>query len=229
MYLVEREDVYDERCLAYEFFHHIKQLNNALKSGPNSEIGKQVRSEIKGEILVDLYDFGDNITVELERLRAIVDHPRYAAVKSAYETLKPRPKHWHAMKQGPTNIESLVRALRRLGHYHAMYRYWSGFAHGENALKRAYDTGEQLQMDPTLCVRRRPQPYNSRRMLCARRSVSGLKSNASAYWPRNVLPHGCRDTIVTPVRESELCVKTYWTLERMPLDHLELLPRSRDL
>jgi hypothetical protein len=154
MYMLERDDVYEDRCLAYELFHWTQQLKTATKCDPASAAGKQVRSQIRGGLLADAFDHpGQDIAGEIKAHRKLLDHPRYAAVKTEYERSK--PKHWYGMWSGPNNLEQLAAALDRLAHYEVMYRYWSAYAHGESALKRLVG-GEKPQMDPVRSPRGLP-------------------------------------------------------------------------
>jgi hypothetical protein len=147
MYMLERDDTYEDRCLAYEFFHWLKHLKVAAKCETTSDSGKQVRGQIKGELLADAFDHPEcDVGGEIAAIQEKVDHPQYAAVKAEHENSK--PKHWYDMWGGPRDLERLAQALKRQGHYEVMYRYWSGAAHGESALKRLVNGGGYLQMDP---------------------------------------------------------------------------------
>jgi hypothetical protein len=145
MYMLERDDTSENRCLAYELFHLIKQLKTARRADPESESGKQMRSQIKDESLTDVFDHPTlDVAAEITDIQKVVDGTRYAVVKSEYERSK--AKHWYAMWDGPKSIEQLAGVLKMRGRYEVMYRYWSGLAHGESAMKRL--TAEELQMDP---------------------------------------------------------------------------------
>lgn len=147
MYMLERNDNYKNRCLAYEYFHWVKQLKVAAKCDPSSDLGKQVRAQIMGELLADAFDHPDrDLAAEIAAIQTMLDNPRYAGVKSEYDLSK--PKHWYGMWDGPKDIERLARAMKRHGHYEVMYRYWSRPSHGESALKRLVDGGGKLEMDP---------------------------------------------------------------------------------
>jgi hypothetical protein len=146
LYMLERDDTYENRCLAYEFFHWMKQMKVAEKCDPASVAGKQVRGQIKGELLADAFDHPKrDIAAESAAIQKMVDNSRYRAVKAEYDLSK--PKHWYAMWGGPRDLERLAHALKRHGHYEVMYRYWSGAAHGESALKRLLEGGEKMEMD----------------------------------------------------------------------------------
>ncbi len=154
MYMLERDDFYENRCLAYEFFHFQKQLKVAVKCDPDSETGKQVRGQIKGELLADAFEHPmRDIAREIKDAQALVNSPRYTGVKAEYERtkskLKHRLKHWYELWDGPKDLEHLARELKRHGHYEVLYRYWSGDSHGESALRRIRDgKGGALEMRP---------------------------------------------------------------------------------
>lgn len=153
MYMLQRDDTFENRCLAYEFFHWMKQCKVAEKCDPNSQTGKQVRSQINGELLADSFDHPTrDIAAEIAALQKMMAIPRYAAVKAEYEQSK--PKHWYGMWGGPGSIEKLAAELGRSGHYEVMYRYWSGNAHGESAMRHMDDGKPEMQ--PVRCPRGLP-------------------------------------------------------------------------
>ena len=190
MYMLQREDTLEDRCLAYEFFHWVKQQKVAVKCDPNSEAGKQVRSQTKGELLADAFDHPErDINAEIAALQKMMDHPRYATVKMEYE--RSRPKHWYGMWGGPGSIERLAAELGRLSHYEVMYRYWSGNAHGESALKRM-DEGK-LEMQPVRCPRGLPNASlnacnlaNEMAAFLMTRFVPQLKEELAARYLANI-------------------------------------------
>lgn len=179
MYLLERDDTYENRCLAYEFFHFLKQLKVAMRCDPGSEPGKQVRGLIKGEILADTFDPPDrDISHEIKAAHGLVDSPRYSAVKGEYE--RARPKHWYGMFGGPKDLERLAHELKRQSQYEVMYRTWSAASHGESALKRLVDSGQELQMDPVRSPKGLP-------MACLH--ACSLANEMTAFLVNRFLPH----------------------------------------
>lgn len=192
MYMLQQDDKFESRCLACEFFHWVKQLKVAEKCDPNSQTGKQVRSQIKGELLADSFDHPTrDIAAEIVALQNMIAIPRYAAVKAEYEQSK--PKHWYAMWGGPGNIERLAAELSRAGHYEVMYRYWSGNAHGESAMKRM-DEGK-LEMQPVRCPRGLPSTClhacslaNEMAAFLTDRFMPQLKEELAARYLANIKP-----------------------------------------
>ncbi|UUO07900.1 DUF5677 domain-containing protein [Blastopirellula sp. J2-11] len=192
MYMLQRDDALESRCLAYEFYHWVKQKKFAAKCDPNSDAGKQVRGQTRGELLADAFDHpGRDITAEIAALQDLMDRPRYAAIKAEYAISK--PKHWYGMWGGPGNIERLAAELDRLGHYEVMYRYWSGHAHGESALKRM-DEGK-LEMQPIRCPRGLPHSClnacnlaNEMAAFLVNRFVPQLKDELAARFLVDVKP-----------------------------------------
>ncbi|MBI3465048.1 MAG: hypothetical protein HY000_18630 [Planctomycetes bacterium] len=192
MFMLQRDDAFENRCLAYEFFHWVKQQKVAAKCDPNSDVGKQVRSQTKGELLDGAFDHSEReITAEIAALQKMIDHPRYAAAKAEYERSK--PKHWYGMWGGPSNIERLAAELDRLGHYEVMYRYWSGHAHGESALKRI--DVRKPEMLPVRCPRGLPNAClnacnlaNEMAVFLMSRFVPQLKDELAARYLANIKP-----------------------------------------
>jgi len=194
MYMLQQDDTYENRCLAYEFFHWMKQLKVAAKCNPSSDSGKQVRAQIKGELLDDVFDRPDrDIVAEITAIQKMVDDPRYAAVKAEYDLSK--PKHWYGLWGGPRDIERLAHALKRHGHYEAMYRYWSGAAHGESALARLMERGESLGMDPIRSPKGLPMAClhacslaNEMATFLVSRYLPGLRDELAARYLSRVKP-----------------------------------------
>lgn len=159
-----------------------------MKCDPTSVAGKQVRSQTKGEQLAGAFDHSDR---DIAALQKMMDQSRYAAVKAEYERSK--PKHWYGMWGGPVSIERLASELGRLGHYEVMYRYWSGQAHGEIALKRM-DEG-RLEMQPVRCPRGLPNAClnacnlaNEMAAFLLNRFVPQLKDELTARYVSKVKP-----------------------------------------
>jgi hypothetical protein len=194
MYMLERDDTYEDRCLAYEFFHYVKQLKTATRCDPDSEQGKQVRSLIEGELLGDAFDHpGRDIGGEIKAHQALLDHRRYAAVKAEYDRSK--PKHWYGLCGGPKDLERLAHALKRQGHYEVMYRYWSGAAHGERALQRLVNGAGNLEMAPVRSPKGLPMAClyacslaNEMAVFLVGRFVSGLRDELAVRYRAEVKP-----------------------------------------
>lgn len=192
MYMLQLDDKFEDRCLAYEFFHWLKQHKIAEKCDPKSQTGKQVRTQTKGELLADAFDQPErDIAAEIADLQKLMDDSRYAAVKAEYERLK--PKHWYGMWGGPRNIEWLAAELGRGGHYEVMYRYWSGNAHGEAALNRMNEG--KMEMQPVRCPRGLPNAClnacnlaNEMAAFLMTRFVPQLKDELAARYLANIKP-----------------------------------------
>ncbi|QDU09613.1 DUF5677 domain-containing protein [Gimesia aquarii] len=192
MYMVQRDDTFENRCLAYEFYHWVKQIKVALKCDPSSETGKQVRSQTKGELLADAFDHPSrNIHAEIAALQQMMDHARFSAVKVEYDRSK--PKHWYGMWGGPGNIERLAAELGRRGQYEVMYRFWSGNAHGESALQRIDKC--RMEMQPIRCPRGLPNAClnacnlaNEMAVFLVGRFVPQLKDELAVRYLANVKP-----------------------------------------
>jgi len=180
MYLLERDDTYEQRCLAYEYFHFLGQLRAAERCDPNSEVGKQLRAKTKGEPLADLFDqTGRDIPSEIKAAKATLDAPRYALVRT--ELARKKAKHWYGLWDGPASAEDLARHLKQQSVYDTLYRLYSGSSHGETALKRiAGLKAEELQMDPVRSPKGLP---GACRYACA------LANGMTAFLVDKRLPH----------------------------------------
>jgi len=148
MFLMEGDDTYEQRCLAYEYFHFQNQLRVAQKCDPNTEVGKQVRGQSRDEPLGDIFDrTSSDIQSEIKALQAKVNSARYAAVRA--EVARTKSKRWYGLWNGPANVEALAGRLKQHAIYETLYRYWSSASHGESALKRMIlGKAEGLQMQP---------------------------------------------------------------------------------
>jgi hypothetical protein len=77
-YMMEHKGTYEQRCLAYEFYHLQDQLRWAQRCDPESQVGKQLRAELAGDPLADIFDVkGRDLTGEASDLEAKMNSARY--------------------------------------------------------------------------------------------------------------------------------------------------------
>ncbi len=157
-YILEDDENYERRSLAYEYFHHLDALNWAQKCDPEHEKGKQLRRELKGDDFADLFDLkgrGIDIKEQIETQEKKVNSARYSVVRAEIDRIKEEKKkakkkgkrfgessrNWFSLWDGPTNVQLLAMRLKLLSHYETLYRGWSNVSHGEGALKRLSGPG----------------------------------------------------------------------------------------
>lgn len=141
-YLLEDNDNYERRSLSYEYFHLLDRLKWAQKCDTNHPVGKQLRAELEGDELANLFDVGAkgiNMKEEIAKHEEKVNSPRYAAVRVEIDRMKREKKkagNWYSLWNGPKDLRSLAIHLKQLSIYEVLYRSWSNTAHGEGAMQR---------------------------------------------------------------------------------------------
>jgi hypothetical protein len=92
-YMMEHKSSYENRCLAYKFYHLRDRLRWAQRCDPKSPIGKQLRAELAGDPLVELFDItGRDGAVEAREIEKMMNSARYTAVRSELERMKAERK-----------------------------------------------------------------------------------------------------------------------------------------
>jgi len=152
-YMMECKETYEQRCLAYEFYHLQDQLRWTQRCDPGSQLGKQLRADLAGDPLLDIFDVkGRDLPGEAANLEASLNSPRYASVRAELERMKAakiRAGGWFSLWDGPKNIRSLAIHLKAGSLYEAPYRAWSSVTHAEAAIKRISSGKEdQLEVSP---------------------------------------------------------------------------------
>ncbi len=152
-YILEDGATYEQRSLAYEYFHLHDGLRWAQKVDPEHPVGKQLRKELEGDPHADIFDVmtsGLDLKVEREKHEKRVNSPRYASVRAEIERVKEERKkakkegtpvkddagNWYSLWGGPRDLRALALRLKMLSSYEVLYRSWSNAAHGEGAMKR---------------------------------------------------------------------------------------------
>jgi hypothetical protein len=170
-YILENKDNYEQRCLAYEFYHLRDKLRWAQRCDPESQVGKQLRAELAGDVFADLFDIpGRDVAEEARQLEATMNSLRYDGVRTELARMKAakvKDGNWFSLWDGPKDIRSLAIHLKMGSLYESLYRGWSSVTHGEGAIKRLTDQdGEQLQLDPIRSPKGLPAMARNACQLC---------------------------------------------------------------
>lgn len=152
-YMMEHKDTYEQRCHAYEFYHHRDKLKWAHRCDPGSQVGRQLRAELAGDPFADIFDVTGIDPAEVARDHdARMNSPRYTGVKAELARMKAgkiKDGGWFSLWGGPKNVRDLAIHLRRGALYEALYRGWSSVTHGEGAVKRVTGKqGDEVQLSP---------------------------------------------------------------------------------
>jgi hypothetical protein len=152
-YVLQEPTTCKQRSLAHEFYHLQGELKWAQKCDPLHELGKQIRAELKGDALADLFDVGKR-GIDVKKEQAIwegkLNSPRYADVRAEIDRIKAAKKkaqsenkpfgessaNWYSLWNGPKDVRGLAARLNHLAMYEILYRTWSAVTHGEASLKR---------------------------------------------------------------------------------------------
>jgi Family of unknown function (DUF5677) len=135
LYVWQSAADYERRSLAYEAGHLHKRLEWAKKVDPDTQVGKQLRAELKDDPYIDVFNIEGLDTKKV--IREIEDRlksTRYVEVEREWQRLK--VKHWFSLWDGPKNAEGLAGHLKMSSAYEALYRHWSEATHAKHALSR---------------------------------------------------------------------------------------------
>jgi hypothetical protein len=152
-YMMESKGAYEQRVLAYEFYHLAEQLRWEQRADPTSNVGKQFRAELAGDQFVGIFDVkGRDVAGEIRILEAKMNSTRYAIVRTELARMKAekiRDAGWFSLWNGPKNIREVAIRLKMGSFYDVFYRSWSSVTHGEAAVKRASGIqGDAIQLSP---------------------------------------------------------------------------------
>ena len=140
-YMMEHKDTYEQRCLAYEFYHLRDKLKWVQRCDPATENGKRLRAELNGDAMAGIFDVkGRNLAEEARDLEARMNSTRYTKVRDELARMKKekiRDGGWFSVWDGPKTIRELAIHLKCGAIYEALYRSWSSVSHGESAINRA--------------------------------------------------------------------------------------------
>jgi hypothetical protein len=170
-YMLEDKSTYEQRCLAYEYYHLRDQLRWEQRCDPAHPVGKQLRAELAGDPFVDVFDVeGREVVAEVRDLEARMNSPRYAGVRAELARMNAggiRDGGWYGLWDGPKNMRDLAIRLKHGSQYEAFYREWSCVGHGEGAIKRATGMkGDELQLIPLRSPERLPEMCRNACQLC---------------------------------------------------------------
>lgn len=199
-YMMEHKDTYERRVLSYEYYHLQDQWRWAQRCDEKSQIGRQLRTELAGEKLLDIFDAkGRDVTAEAQEFETKMSSARYAAVRAELarmKTEKIRDQGWYSLWGGPKSVRGVAIHLRMGVLYEALYRSWSNVTHGEGAAKRATGgDGKILQITPLRSPQRLSEmcrnachQCNSMTLLIVHGLLPHLKDEAKERYLRDMKP-----------------------------------------
>jgi hypothetical protein len=144
-YIWEKEETYEDRALAYQLAHIHRKLKWAERVQAESNTGKELRRQLKGDQHADIFDLKDrsipglDIDKQVEHWRNVLASPKWAASESEWQRTKKADRNdpsWYRLFDGPKNIRELAYRVGKASAYESLYRQWSEVSHGENAFHR---------------------------------------------------------------------------------------------
>jgi hypothetical protein len=199
-YMMEHKDTYEQRVLAYEYYHLQDQLRWEQRCDPQSQVGNQLRAELAGEEFLHIFDVqGRDVLAEARALETRMKSRRYEGVRAELARMKDnkiRDCGWYSLWDGPKSVRGVAVHLKMGALYEALYRGWSNVTHGEAAIKRAMSgDGNILQLTPLLSPQDLPsmcrnacQQCNTMTLLIVHGLVPHLKEEAKQKYLRDVKP-----------------------------------------
>lgn len=149
-WMVSDRDKYKQRSIAYEFWKHVVNHEWHERLDPSTNKGKEFAREMEGDEFYCVFEMAaekHDIPKERDKLLKMVMRPRYAGLFDEYQTKK--LKHWYSFDNGPKDLRALAVKMKTVSLYDALYRNWSGTAHGQRAFDRFLSVdGETTYMVP---------------------------------------------------------------------------------
>ena len=138
LYIVEApsQTELQRRGSAYVVADLKRQLGELKRFDPSTAEGKQARAKfnkdryVKGILLPTVKD----LPLRIDRLEKRLQEQDVLAAAQEYDQQKKRP-NWHALFSGPPSLEQVADTVGLSGSYEFLYRLWSGFVHGTDAVR----------------------------------------------------------------------------------------------
>lgn len=137
-YILEKDC--QRRGLAVVLLHMHDTLKWLGKADEGTQVGKQFRKTLQGDKLAGamVIDQIADLQGQVDRLKASMESDKYKEVEAEYQSVvKSGVKNpsWHALFDGPRDIEQLARHLGHSGLYEVLYRSWSGSVHATDIFR----------------------------------------------------------------------------------------------
>ena len=140
IYLFEKD--FKSRGMDFLVCYRHKEIESLKRFDPKNELYARFQEKkAKDRIARDTpqKDVPD-IDKRLSNLRRIFDLPSYKESSDEYERYKAShkgkpPKHWYAMRGGPSDLYQLAEQLEFPAQYEILYRSWSELVHGTDIMK----------------------------------------------------------------------------------------------
>jgi len=133
---VAKEDS-EPRGAAYVVTEVHSRLSNLDRFDPDSDRGKAFRADLQRDEVgrgIQLPTF-DDLPKERAELQGILAQPHLVDAAAEYDRIKRRGGKaplFHALWDGPSDLEQLARHLDRSSYYEILYRPWSKTAHASD-------------------------------------------------------------------------------------------------
>ena len=136
-YLLENDT--KNRSLAFIVWITHKDLKFYEKLDGNTQVGKQFKTELKKDSLIQNLDLTDQIEYLFakENSEELLKLPIYIEIEKEYQETETKNKNpnWYSLFSGPKNIEQLAKHLNHNVMYEVMYRGYSGNVHATDIYK----------------------------------------------------------------------------------------------
>ena len=136
-----QEDTYN-RSMSFLVWDTINQQTLINKFDLNKEQGKEFKSKLEKDKLLNDFDFTDEKTLEKYREfgKNLLEHEEYKKVTAEYYRTKNSTKskknpQWYSLFDGPKNLELLAVSIGYPAIYDAFYRNYSMSTHGNDIIR----------------------------------------------------------------------------------------------
>lgn len=198
------------RALAYQVAHAHWKIKLYRRCDADDPIGKQVRSELKGDPLAGVFDrIPGDLGAMIANLEKMFQRAEYVPIEQEWQDTRKRlgnkDPEWFALFGGPRDVRSLAISLGLGAVYEGLYRSWSDVIHAGSGFKHVgpSDQPGAISIRPI----RHPDGLESACTLSAWLAVSTTNALVAAYAPGHQDAFQRRYAETIRQRHLELCGK----------------------
>jgi hypothetical protein len=139
LYVLEADE--ERRALAYLLGYAHRRIKSYQRYDKTDPLGAALRREMVGDPFLSMVDNRLNLNwkPKIANLEGMCRRQPFAPIEAEWQRVKKtrgnRDPEWYALFNGPTDIRSLAKYLKRGGVYEVLYRDWSEFIHASGGMK----------------------------------------------------------------------------------------------
>lgn len=181
LYILESDS--KRRALSYQVAHAHRKIKMYRKCDPNDPVGKQLRAELKGDPMAEVFDrVPGNLQAMIANLESMFKKPEFSPIEQEWQaSRKNKNPEWFALFGGPRDVRSLAIYLKLGAAYEGLYRSWSDVIHAGSGLNHVGPSDQP----GTIVIRpiRHPDGLESACSLAAKICLHTARSLVQRYGP----------------------------------------------